>query len=250
MTVGYATTRWICQCKPAICGGTFYRYGKPIFCPLWPKCHGNMHQIEFLYPQQSVFQRRIRLADPKRAKRHHDEWQKLRKCFDPEGLKKWQNDRYRKNADVINARKKEKRRLARPPGFEKPPVEIPPPPCGGECDECPYDEDNGCRWASWEEDYLARLAEEKAAAARELKNAKGRAKRANETPEEKAERRAKRNARDKARRVNETPEQKETRLAKQKIYDARSYAKKKAAKEAEKTNEVGRIPSPCGGGDP
>lgn len=229
----YDPTRWVCQCKPAICGGTFYRYGVPISCPLWPKCHGNKHQLEFLYPQQSVFQRHISLPDPQRAKRHQEEYKKLRRCFDPEGEKKRRNSRYAANADLINAKRREKWRLAHPPGSEKPPVDIPLPPCGGDCaDNCPYDDD--CHYPDWEEDYLADLAKQKTAATRERQKEWRQAYIANETPEQKRERLAKTNARAKARRDNETPEQRAARLAKQNAF-ARKYradSEKRAATAA------------------
>lgn len=69
------------------------------------------------------------------------------------GLTKKERDarRYAENKDDINAARREKRRceaIEREMAEEYHPS-FWPPPCGGDCENCPYDD--GCRFADWED---------------------------------------------------------------------------------------------------
>lgn len=173
----YDPARWICQCKSSICDGIFYVYSEARPCPLWPKCRGNSHQLEYLYAQQSIWQRKLHLSDPQRYLEHAARSRDLRRVFVPEKCKAENRACYERNKDrysAIAARKYREAHLHDPP--KAPKYDIPLPPCGRACEEedgsCPYDDD--CHYPDWEETHIARLQAEKKAAQRERINARRR----------------------------------------------------------------------------
>ncbi len=226
MAVRYDPARWICQCKSTICNGVFYVYGQKQRCPLYPRCKGNRHQLEYLYPQQSVFQRKVVLSDPQRYLEHAARSRDLRRAFVPEKVKRENQACYQRSKDKYSAWSKEKYRQQHPPGFEKPRTDISPPPCGGECGEnCPYDDD--CHYPRWETEQVKKLAAEMKKARNKENYARKRARMKADPAYAAYIRRLKRESK------------------------ARVRAKKKAAKEAEKANDPGDIiPPPCGAENP
>lgn len=224
----YDPARWICQCRPEICNGLFYVYSEARPCPLRHKCLSSSrgHQLEYLYAQQSIYQRKLHLADPERymahAKRHLD----LRRAFVPEEDKRLNRAHYERNKSryaAIAARKYREAHLEQE-HLKKPKYDLPLPPCGKACEEedgcCPFDDD--CHFPDWEEQQIAAIEAAKAEQRQEAQRTRNRERWAclKADPERYAahlarERDRKRAARGalKLEKPPETPEQKEARLA-------------------------------------
>ncbi len=162
----YDPARWICQCKSSLCEGIFYVYGEARLCSLWKYCRGHKHQLEYLYPQQSVFQRKVHLNDPQRYLAHAARSRDLRRVFVPEKVKAENRACYERNKcryNAIAARKQAEQSLDRHP--QKPKYDIPLPPCGKSCEDedgcCPYDDD--CHYPDWDEVQTTKIKAERRA---------------------------------------------------------------------------------------
>lgn len=141
--------RWICQCKSTLCDGVFYAYGREYPCPLWSKCKGHKHQIEYLYPQQHQNQRKIVLAEPDRYAAHAKRACDLRRAF-LTGEDNPDKRYYDSHKDVISAKARRKYREENPVESRVTTRLKPPPPCGEDCMNCPYED--GCHYADWGDD--------------------------------------------------------------------------------------------------
>lgn len=241
--------RWVCQCRSSICDGTFYVYSEARPCPLWKYCQGNSNQLEYLYPQQSIYQRKLRLAEPERCLPHAKRLLDLRKAFVPDDVKRLNRAHYERNKEryaAIAARKYAEAHLEQV--HNKPPkYDIPLPPCGRVCEEeeggwCPYDDE--CRYADWDEQQIAAIKEAEAEQRRERNKARRRAWYADlkTDPERYAAHLAKqaewkREKRGAAQenKPPETPEQKEARLA----------AAKEHARERDRLSQAKRMTDPA-----
>ncbi len=207
--------RWVCQCKPENCKGTFFVHGHGTPCPLWHRCAGHKSQLEYLYDQASPRQIRIHVFDPNFRPAHIKRYKALLRAFCPEKVaeqSRQQHARARDRESAIQARKYRDEHL---PGMEAPKIEVPPPPCGRDCENCPHD--NECHYPTWEEDWLtgqglALNVDENAA-----HSARHKARMATD-PEYAKRYRAQRNAAAQARRDAETLEEREARRAGARVY--------------------------------
>lgn len=223
----YDPARWICQCRPGICDGVFYVYGTARPCPLAKKCLSSErgHQLEYLYPQQSPAQRKLTLAEPERYISHAKRARELRRVFDPESVRAEERAYYQSKKDQLSAYYAERYRRKHPPGEEQPKMQLPPPPCGGDCaDGCPYDGE--CHYPNWEEEHEAEWK-------RLERNRRKRQRQAAETPEQREARLAKRREWRARYMATETQEKREVRLAARRERDVRCRERKK--KEGIKT---------------
>lgn len=242
--------RWICQCRSSICDGIFYVYSEARPCPLWKYCRGHKSQLEYLYPQQSIFQRKVRLAEPERYMAHAKRALDLRRAFVPEDVKRLNRASYERNKSKYSAIAK--RRYAdahlEQEHDKATKYDIPLPPCGKVCEEeegetwCPYED--GCRYADWDEQHIAAIEAAKAEKHREENRARCREwkRKLKADPERYAAYLAKERDRKRAARgilkqdkPPETPEQKEVQATATKERtrerDRQSYAKRMADPE-------------------
>ncbi len=207
--------RWVCQCKPEDCKGTFFVRGRGTPCPLWPRCAGHKPQLEYLYDQASPRQIRIHVFDPNHGPAHAKRLKDLTRAFCPEKVQEQRRRQYERARDRESAIQARKYREDHLPGAEEPKVQVPPPPCGGDCENCPHG--NECRYPTWEEDWLT----EQGLALKTSQNAAHAARhkvRMATDPEYAQRYRARKNAAAQARRDAETPEERENRRAGARAY--------------------------------
>lgn len=151
----YYACRWVCQKDASQCFGYFTAKDVRTYpCPLAVKCLNDKHpggQLERKF-KVSKFNKLISDSGMHR-KEHHDRIKDLQRAFNPEAVKECEHRCYVKTKQG----KPQKRRLPSlcdlipgyTPANTKP---IPPPPCGGDCEEnCPYDGE--CRYPDWDEEH-------------------------------------------------------------------------------------------------
>lgn len=151
----YYACRWVCQKNAEQCFGYFTAKDVGTYpCPLSEKCLTDKHpggQLERKFPL-SKFGKLISDTGGLHRKEHHDRMKDLHKAFFPEKEPEYQHTYYVKNKEG----KKQKPRLHLCdliPGYiPMNAIQIPPPPCGGDCEEnCPYDGE--CRYPDWDEEH-------------------------------------------------------------------------------------------------
>lgn len=149
--------RWICQKPLDHCNGRISVYGAPRPCPLAHVCKSLTHprdqrgQLEYFY-RESRRGRVLAVASPNWAKEHQTRYRAAQRAFAGEEVNAYHRGYRAAHADEINRRHREKYC----PSMERlrllpPPKTIPPPPCGGDCENCPWDD--GCRYPNWDEEH-------------------------------------------------------------------------------------------------
>lgn len=154
--------RWVCQWKNhgnAVCNGQFRPSGyggkRGTRCRLYERCRGRDPQLETGYPTQYRDQKQLKPPKDELRSRAHDEEQiAVRRCFFPDCRKGETARRYREKPWAFPGRPRLQDMV---PGYVplNAAKEPPPPPCGGDHDNCPYD--GACRYPDWgnEDVYIA-----------------------------------------------------------------------------------------------
>lgn len=150
----YNPVRWVCQRDK--CEGWYSANGEHLACPIYEKCQasgGRGPQLEYLYPRKNSRTTALHFeSDLARRAAHDKRRNDIMRAF---GWKAEDQREYRKRhpekQKEQNERQAEKRKLESLMRPKPPRANIPPPPCGGDCeDNCPYDGD--CRYPDWEEE--------------------------------------------------------------------------------------------------
>lgn len=151
----YYACRWVCQKDASQCFGYFMAKDVRTYpCPLAVKCLNDKHpggQLERKF-KVSRFNKLISDSGMHR-KEHHDRMRDLQRAFNPEAVTECEHRCYVKTKQGKPQKNRHKSLSELIPGYTpantKP---IPPPPCGGDCEEnCPYDGE--CRYKDWDEEH-------------------------------------------------------------------------------------------------
>lgn len=158
----YNPVRWVCQYRRGDCDGFFTVSGygdmarQP--CPLFERCGGRNPQLEHLHRERHKGMKVLRApADPMRTRRHTIEGSALERCFFRERDKKTYACRResiteRRRAayhaqDLVAVNEARREKYAQQQAALGRTVrrwsEL-TPPCGGDCENCPYP-DGVCR---------------------------------------------------------------------------------------------------------
>lgn len=146
--------RWICQARADQCKGVFRVYGENRPCPLAGKCRASPYragQLEHVY-LQNKFQKLMLSSEPDWNMKHAARRNEAKAAFDRDAVSDYFRDYRARNREKINERFRTKYDPSletlfpgRQPGNA---FKEQPPPCGGDCRNCPYDE--GCRYPDWD----------------------------------------------------------------------------------------------------
>lgn len=146
--------RWICQKPAGKCDGTFRVYSSSHPCPLAAKCLGSPHyrgQLETVYAK-AHFGRLAVSSSPNWNVEHATRLNEVKAAFAREEFNAYHREYAAKNRDRLNRLYREKynpslERML--PGVKRlnAPKEV-LPPCGGDCENCPYDD--GCRYPDFD----------------------------------------------------------------------------------------------------
>lgn len=148
--------RWVCQRDASQCFGYFTAKNIGTFpCPLAVKCLNDKHpsgQLERKFPV-SKFNKLINETDGIHRKEHHDRGKALQKAFCPEKIAECDHRCYVKTKQGKPQKNRHPSLSELIPGYTAANVKpVPPPPCGGDCEEnCPYDGE--CRYPDWDEEH-------------------------------------------------------------------------------------------------
>ena len=146
--------RWICQKPTEKCNGMFRVYGEDCPCPLSAKCLGSPHyrgQLETIYTK-AQFGKLAVSSSPNWNVEHATRLNEVKAAFTREAYNTYYREYAAKNADRLNKLRREKydppleliRPDARPLNAAKEVL----PPCGSDCENCPYDD--GCRYPDFD----------------------------------------------------------------------------------------------------
>lgn len=148
--------RWVCQKDARRCYGYFTAKDVGTFpCPLAAKCLNDKHsdgQLERVF-KRSQFGKLICGTSSLRSKEHQARAKALRAAFFPEKVVKERHECYvrtRKGTGKTGGRFPRLNEVMHgyvPMNARK---STPPPPCGGDCENCPFDE---CRYPDWDEEH-------------------------------------------------------------------------------------------------
>lgn len=147
--------RWICQRPLEVCTGMIRPYGQLVPCPLAHVCQGLTHprdrqgQLETLYPRSGYGLLRVS-SSPHWDREHRARYRAALQAFAPERISAGHKAYWAKYGDQINAERRVKRQNAAA-GKVRQQYTLPPPPCGGDCENCPWDD--GCRYPGWDEQH-------------------------------------------------------------------------------------------------
>ncbi|HWS42092.1 MAG TPA: hypothetical protein VN421_03280 [Pseudoflavonifractor sp.] len=146
--------RWICQKPAEKCNGMFRVYGEDRPCPLAPKCLGSPHyrgQLETIYAK-AQFGKLAVSSSQNWGIEHVARLNDAKAAFSKDAVNAYYREYAAKNRDRLNRLYREKynpslERML--PGVKRlnAPKEV-LPPCGGDCENCPYDA--GCRYPGFD----------------------------------------------------------------------------------------------------
>lgn len=152
----YYACRWVCQKDASQCFGYFTAKDVRTFpCPLAERCLNDKHlggQLERKFPV-SKFGKLISDTGGIHRKEHHDRMKDIQKAFCPEKVAECDHRCYVKTKQGKPQKSRRPSLCELIPGYTPANVKpIPPPPCGGDCEEnCPYDGE--CRYPEWDEEH-------------------------------------------------------------------------------------------------
>lgn len=151
--------RWICQKDAGRCNGRRSVYGEPRSCPLAYRClNDRQHpfgQLLWLWPENR-FRKLCIQSEPDWDRKHLNRRQRAMAAFCRDEVKAYYKGYREKNKEELNRKHREIyapsiERLFPGQARQKNARKIPPPPCGGDCRNCPHET---CKFQTWEEDYM------------------------------------------------------------------------------------------------